>query len=72
MEEPMKKLYPYFNFIVAGFGIAGALLRMWLLSAGTDARGLYPANHPGWIGYLILIGREDFGIEPRSVLRSME
>ena len=50
----MKKFYPYSNFIVAGFGIAGALLRMWLLSAGTDARGLYPANHPGWIGYLIL------------------
>ena len=50
----MKKCIPYSNYIVAAAGIAAALLRKWLLTGGTDDKGLYPAAHPGWIGYLLL------------------
>ncbi len=52
----MKKLYPYADYLVAAAGVAGAALRHWLLSAGTDGRGLYPAAHPGWVLYLVLTG----------------
>lgn len=38
----------------AAFGVVGALLRYWTLAVGVDDKGLYPAAHPGWIGYLIL------------------
>lgn len=51
----MKKYLPYVNYIAAGAGVLGALLRRWTLSGGTDGRGLYPAGHPGWICYLVLI-----------------
>lgn len=51
----MKKLLPYANYLAAGAGIAGALLRQWTLVVGPDSRGLYPAAHPGWIGYLLII-----------------
>ena len=50
----MKKLLPFAPFLAAGAGVAGALLRRWMLTAGTDLKGLYPAAHPGWIGYLVL------------------
>ncbi|MBO7185103.1 MAG: hypothetical protein J6V34_04805 [Oscillospiraceae bacterium] len=50
----MKKYFPYINYIVAAAGALGAVLRFWLLSAGCDEKGLCPADHPGWIGYLIL------------------
>lgn len=51
----MKKYLPYVNYIAAGAGVLGALLRRWTLSGGADGRGLYPAGHPGWICYLALI-----------------
>lgn len=50
----MKKPLNYSAFFTAGTGILGALLRQWHLSAGVDHQGLYPAAHPGWIGYLVL------------------
>lgn len=50
----MKKHLKYSTLFAATAGVLGALLRRWLLSAGTDANGLYPAFHPGWIGYLVL------------------
>ena len=50
----MKKYLPYANYLAAAAGVAGALLRWWTLSVGPDAKGLYPAAHPGWIGYLLL------------------
>ena len=50
----MKKIYPYMNYIVAAAGVASALMRNWALSAGTDRNGLYPAGHPGWIGYILV------------------
>ncbi len=50
----MKKLYPYATYLAAAAGVLGALLRFWLLSAGTDENGLYPSGHPGWILYLVL------------------
>jgi hypothetical protein len=30
-------------------GTLGRLLQFWLLSAGTEEKGLYPVRHPGWI-----------------------
>lgn len=50
----MQKIKPYIYYIALGGGILGAILRFWVLSAGTDSRGLYDAAHPGWIGYLAL------------------
>ena len=50
----MKKHLNLAPFLAAAAGVAGALLRSWLLKAGTDDRGLYPSGHPGWIGYVIL------------------
>ena len=52
----MKKLLPYTNYIAAGAGILGAALRWWALSADADEKGLFPAAHPGWIGYLLVMG----------------
>lgn len=50
----MSKLKRYLYYIAAGCGVLGAILRVWTLYAGTDEKGLYPANHPGWWGYLLL------------------
>ena len=51
----MKKYLPYANYLAAGAGVLAALLRQWTLVAGTDAKGLYPAAHPGQIGYLVVM-----------------
>lgn len=51
----MKKYLPYADYLAAGAGVLGALLRQWSLSAGPDGRGLYPAAHPGWIGCLVVV-----------------
>lgn len=51
----MKKYLPYANYLAAGAGILAALLRQWTLVAGRDEKGLYPAAHPGWIGYLLVM-----------------
>ena len=51
----MKKYLPYANYLAVAAGLAGALLRWWTLSAGPDSKGLYPAAHPGWIGYLLVM-----------------
>lgn len=58
----MKKYLPYVNYVAAGAGVLGALLRRWVLSVGADGRGLYPAAHPGWVGYLVLISAALIGI----------
>lgn len=58
----MKKYLPYVNYVAAGAGVLGGLLRRWALSGGADGRGLYPAGHPGWIGYLALISAALIGI----------
>lgn len=51
----MKKYLPYANYLAAGAGVLAALLRQWTLVAGQDETGLYPAAHPGWIGYLLVM-----------------
>lgn len=51
----MKKYLPYANYLAAAAGILGALLRQWTLSTSMDENGLYPAAHPGWIGYLLVM-----------------
>ena len=58
----MKKCLPYANYLAAGAGVAAALLRFWMLGAGLDEKGLYPAAHPGWIGYLLVIVAALIGI----------
>lgn len=50
----MKKYLPYANYLAAACGIAAGLLQKWALSGGADSKGLYPAAHPGWIGYLVV------------------
>lgn len=45
----MRKYLRYMDGIVMLCGAAGMLLRLWLLLAGPDAKGLYPAHHPAWI-----------------------
>lgn len=45
----MKKYLRYGNWIALGAGAVGMVLAAWLFSAGTDEKGLYPANHPAWI-----------------------
>lgn len=45
----MKKLLRYANFMALAAGAVGAGIMLCLLAAGTDERGLYPANHPAWI-----------------------
>lgn len=50
----MKKTFAFSSLFAAAAGILGALLRQWHLSAGVDDRGLFPAAHPGWIGYVVL------------------
>lgn len=42
------------RWIAAVAGCAGGALRMWTLSVGEDDKALFPAHHPGWIGYLVL------------------
>lgn len=42
--------------ILAAFvlGVAGALLRLWLLNTGVDEKGLLVASHPGiWLCYVL-------------------
>lgn len=51
----MKKYLPFADYLAAGAGILAALLRQWLLVTGVDSKGLYPAAHPGWIGYLLVM-----------------
>ncbi len=51
----MKKYLPFANYLAAGAGIVASLLYKWALSVGPDSKGLYPAAHPGWIGYLLII-----------------
>lgn len=50
----MRKYLRYANFIMLGAGVLGILMMLWLFSAGTDTRGLYPARHPGWVLLWIL------------------
>lgn len=50
----MKKYLPYADTVVLFAGCGGMLLRLWLILGGTDGRGLYPANHPGWVLCCIL------------------
>ncbi len=50
----MKKHLNYSTLFAAIAGVLGALLHRWVLSAGVDSNGLYPAGHPGWVGYLVL------------------
>ncbi len=45
----MKKYLQYANLFALGAGCVGFGLLCWLFAAGTDERGLYPANHPAWI-----------------------
>lgn len=48
----MKKYLP--QLLCCGAGVLGGRLLDWALAAGVDEKGLYPAGHPGWVGYLIL------------------
>lgn len=41
-------------YLIAGAGILGALLRVWLLTGGTDEKGLLKAGHPSQILLWIL------------------
>lgn len=50
----MKKIRPYAKWIAAAAGLLAGGLRLWTLSVGLDDKGLHPAGHPGWIGYLVL------------------
>ncbi len=50
----MKKLRPYMKWMAMAGGVLAGGLRQWTLSAGENSQGLFPANHPGWIGYLLL------------------
>ena len=50
----MKKLLRFADMIILVCATAGMLLQLWIFLAGTDAQGLYPAGHPGWIAGLIL------------------
>lgn len=45
----MRKYLRYASALALGAGAAGMALYAWLFAAGTDERGLYPANHPAWI-----------------------
>lgn len=45
----MKKILRYADAILLLCGTLGMLLQLWILSTGTDEKGLYPAFHPGWI-----------------------
>lgn len=50
----MRKFLRYADVLVLFSGALGLLLRLILRMAGTDERGLYPANHPAWITLCIL------------------
>lgn len=52
----MRKYLRFARLFVLGAGAVGMLLMLWLFSAGTDVRGLYPAKHPGWVLLWILTG----------------
>ncbi len=43
----MKKYLPFAHYIAAGLGGIALALRLWMLSGGTDDRGLYP-DHFTW------------------------
>lgn len=45
----MKKYLRYADVLVLFAGALGLIMRLALRLAGTDERGLYPANHPAWI-----------------------
>lgn len=74
----MKKLRPYMKWLTIAGGVLAGGLRQWTLSMGENSRGLYPAGHPGWIGYLVvsavmvallfLLSRQDTGgtVSPRG------
>lgn len=42
------------KYVAAAAGVVGSALRTWTLCVGVDERDLYPASHPGWMGYLVL------------------
>ena len=50
----MKKILRYADAIVLLCGTLGFLLQFWILTDGTDEKGLYPAFHPGWVCSWIL------------------
>ena len=50
----MRKYLRYADVLVLFTGALGLFLRLLLRLAGTDDRGLYPANHPAWIILCIL------------------
>ncbi len=50
----MKKLLPGVKFYTLVFGAIAMILRLLVLVAGTDDKGLYPAHHPAWIALCIL------------------
>lgn len=45
----MRKYLRYSNLFALGAGALGMLLSAWMFGAGTDEKGLYPADHPAWI-----------------------
>ncbi len=49
----MKQLRKYLPLICAGLGIAGMLLRQWLLSTGFDEKGLLQQTHPAQLPILL-------------------
>lgn len=50
----MKKLPIITKILSLALGAVGALGYAWTLSLGTDERGLYPADHIGWLGYCLV------------------
>ena len=50
----MKKYIRYADFITLLLGVGGLLLRLVHMLGGTDGRGLYPSDHPAWIGLWVL------------------
>ena len=50
----MKKYLRYADVFVLFSGALGLLLRLIISLGGTDAKGLYPKNHPAWIILCIL------------------
>lgn len=50
----MKKIPTVSKIVALVLGLCGGALYGVVLSVGTDEAGLYPANHPCWIGYLVV------------------
>ena len=50
----MKKYLRYADVLVLFTGALGLFLRLIITLGGTDAKGLYPKNHPAWIILCIL------------------